>query len=179
MRRLNVAAMLAGGIALGAALGAGVPLAAQRIGGYQGTPEDFMQISQLFSLYSYTIDNHDGVAWADTFAPDGVFQDPSWCAKGRDELIKIVGRNPEMGHDILSHHTPELGPIFYQDRDHAAVRSTLVTYRQRGPGKPDGGVNMTGVYEDKLVRVNGRWLFAHRTVDRLSATPSIACSAKP
>ena len=179
MRKSRLTLMLCGCVALGAALGAGATTAAQKVGGYRGTPDDFMQISQLFSMYSYTIDNKDGVAWAATFAPDGEFQDPALCVKGHDGLVKIVGTTPEMGHDLASHHTPELGPIFYQDKDHATVRSTLVTYREKGPGKPDGGVGVTAVYGDRLVRIDGRWLFAHRTVYRLNAKPAIPCSLTP
>jgi hypothetical protein len=167
------------GIAIGMLLGAGGLRAAQQARAYQGTPDDFMQISQLLSAYSFAIDNKDGVAFAATFAADGEFQDPALCVKGREGLIDIVGRNPTLGHDLVSYHAPNLGPIVYEDRDHASVRSTLATYRQKGAGKPDGGVGVTGVYADRLVRVGGRWLFAHRTVHRLNAGPSIPCSLTP
>ena len=43
---------------------------------YTGTADDFVQISQLFSNYNFTIDSGDGAAWAANFTEDGVFQDP-------------------------------------------------------------------------------------------------------
>jgi SnoaL-like domain len=148
-------------------------------GGYVGTPQDFMEISQLFSRYNYTIDNKDGEAWADNFAPNGVFQDPSWCAVGRDRLIAVVGRKPNLGADEKSHHVHSLGPINYIDRDHATVRSTVMVVAETGPGAAGGGIRVTGVYEDKLIRLGGRWLFAYRLVHRPSPTPSIACAPQP
>ncbi len=95
--------------------------------------------------------------------------------KGREGLIDVVGRKPQLGRDLVSYHAPNLGPIVYQDRDHATVRSTLSTFAQKGRGKPDGGVGVTGVYADRLVRVGGQWKFAHRTVYRLPDAPWVAC----
>ena len=83
-------------------LGWGILLiaAAQGVQGataYRGTPQDFMEISQLFSTYNFTIDNHDGEAWADNFTSDGVFQDPSWCAIGREALDPVFMKNTRIG----------------------------------------------------------------------------------
>lgn len=141
---------------------------------YVGTPEDFMKISQLYSRYNYTIDNGDGPGWADNFTPDGVFQDPSWCAIGREKLIEVVGRDAKVGKDLDHFHFHSLGPITYIDRDHATVHSTVVVMRQAGFGKT-GGVSVTGTYDDQLTRVNGEWKFAYRLVKRLSDKPPIAC----
>ena len=156
-----------------ALLAAGSPPAAAA-SAYRGTAQDFMEISQLFSRYNYTIDNKDGAAWADNFTPDGIFQDPSWCAIGREKLIEVVGSTPQPGADEKQHHVHSLGPILYQDRNHATVRSTVMVVRETGFGIA-GGITVTGVYEDKLVRHRGRWLFAYRLVHRPSTTAPIPC----
>jgi SnoaL-like domain len=161
-------------IVAGLALASAGSQIAGAAGAYRGTAQDFMQISQLFSNYNFTIDKKDGEAWADNFTPDGVFQDPSWCAIGRDKLIEVVGRNPQPGADEKQHHVHSLGPIVYLDRNHATVRSTVMVVRETGSNLP-GGIGITGVYEDKLVRQHGRWLFAYRLVHRPSATPPIPC----
>jgi len=157
----------------------GAAAAARPASPYKGTPEDFMEISQLFSMYNYTIDNRDGVAWAGNFAPDGVFQDPSWCAIGREQLIKVVGHSPQMGHDQMEHHDHNLGPIVYQDHDHASVHSTVMVVGEKGPGEPGGGIAITGTYDDRLVRLNGRCVFAYRLVHRPATGPAVACSVHP
>lgn len=146
-------------------------------GSYEGTPDDFMQISQLFSRYNYTIDNGDGVAWADTFTPDGVFQDPSTCAMGREQLINVVGRTPTIGKDQKMHHVPELGPIVYSDRDHATVHSTVMVVGETAYGSKDGGIMITGTYDDTLVRLKGKWVFSYRLVHRPANAPDVPCPA--
>jgi len=50
---------------------------------------------------------------------------------------------------------------------------------ETGAGKPDGGIQVTGSYDDTIVRLNGRWLFKYRLVKRPSATPAVACAAEP
>jgi hypothetical protein len=134
-----------------------------------------MQISQLYAMYNYTIDNCDGEGWADTFTADGVFRDPSWCAIGRDQLIQVVGTDKRIGRDLEHFHMPSLGPIFYQDRDHATVHSTVMVVYETGYGK-DGGIGITGSYDDRLVRVNGRWRFGYRWVQRPADGPDIPCA---
>lgn len=176
MGRLQRRAALIGGLAAALACG-GAAVAAKAP--YRGTAEDFAGISQLFARYDFAIDNKDGEAWADTFTPDGVFRDPSWCAVGREQLIGVVGRKPRIGADQEQFHMPSLGPITYQGRDHATVHSTVMVIRRKGAGYPDGGIGVTGTYDDTLVRRNGRWLFAYRLVHRPSATPPVACSATP
>lgn|GEM_PF-144196 len=162
----------------GWAMGAGSAGAASKAP-YKGTADDFVEISQLFARYDFTIDNGDGEGWADTFTPNGVFRDPSWCAIGREKLIGVVGRDPKVGKDQLHHHVPALGPIEYVDRNTAHVHSTVMVVGETGAGKSGGGIQVTGTYDDTLVRRNGRWLFAYRLVSRPSATPPIACSAQP
>lgn len=142
---------------------------------YVGTADDFMQISQLFSQYNFTIDNGDGEGWADNFTTDGVFRDPSWCAIGRAALIGVVGRDKRIGKDQDHHHVHSLGPIVYGDRSRATVHSTVMVVRETGFGKT-GGIMVTGTYDDRLERVNGQWRFAYRLVHRPSEKPPIPCT---
>jgi hypothetical protein len=146
---------------------------------YKGTADDFVEINQLFAKYDFAIDNGDGEGWADTFTPDGVFRDPSWCAIGREKLIGVVGRKPQVGKDLGHHHVPAIGPIEYADRNTAHVHSTVMVVSETGAGKPGGGIQVTGSYDDTIVRLNGKWLFKYRLVKRPSATPAVPCAAQP
>jgi hypothetical protein len=47
------------------------------------TPQDYLDIQQLYSRYYQTIDAKDGEAWANTFTADGVFNN----TKGHDALV--------------------------------------------------------------------------------------------
>jgi actinorhodin biosynthesis protein ActVIA len=175
----NATALLAG-VAVVTSFAVGSAAAAETASGetpYTGTSDDFMQINQLFANYNFTIDNGDGVAWAANFTEDGVFQDPTWCARGRRALIGVVGDKPQPGKDERQFHAHSLGPIHYLDRDHARAHSTVVVVRETGAGLT-GGIGITGTYDDQLDRVNGKWLFSYRLVHRPSATPAVPCPAQ-
>jgi len=172
----KLAHLIMTGLAMAWGLALTAPSAAKRTAAaYVGTPDDFMQISQLFSQYNYTIDNGDGEGWADVFTEDGVFRDPSWCAIGRNALIKVVGTDKRVGKDRDHFHMPSLGPIVYLNKNNATIHSTVIVVREAGFGK-NGGVWVTGSYDDRLTRVNGKWRFAYRWVHRPSEKPSIACA---
>jgi hypothetical protein len=162
----------------GLAMG-GAATAASKGAAYKGTADDFVEINQLFAKYDFAIDNGDGEGWADTFTPGGVFRDPSWCAIGREKLIGVVGRNPQVGKDLGHRHVPSIGPIEYVDRNTAHVHSTVMVVSETGFGKTGGGIQVTGTYDDTIVRRNGKWLFAYRLVKRPSATPDVPCAAQP
>lgn len=142
---------------------------------YQGKPEDFMQIYQLFAKYSYDINIGDGDAWVSNFTPDGVFQDPSRCAIGRQALSDIPGHSPTPGKDLKNFHFSVPGPIVYIDRNHATVHSTVWLMGETGADKK-GGVTLTGTYDDKLTRTDGQWKFAYRFVQRPNKTPPVPCA---
>jgi len=142
---------------------------------YRGTPADFMQISQLFAKYSHDINIDDGDAWAANFTPDGVFQDPSWCAIGRRALSDIPGHHPDPGRELQHFHFSVPGVITYVDRNHATVHSTVWLMGETGADKK-GGVTLTGTYDDKLTRVAGQWKFAYRFVQRPNKTPPVPCA---
>jgi hypothetical protein len=147
---------------------------------YRGTVQDFVDINQLFARYDFTIDNGDAAGWAANFTADGVFRDPSWCAVGREQLAAVVASEKHaMGSDQRMHHVPTIGPINYLDRNHATVHSTVMVVSEKGAGHPDGGIGVTGAYDDALTRDHGRWLFAYRLVHRPSNKPAVPCAAKP
>jgi hypothetical protein len=163
------------GLVAAVAYGQARPSTAGSGGAYLGTPDDFMQISQLFSRYDYGIDNGDGVAWAATFTPNGVFADPSTCAIGRDQLMAVAKHDGRPDGDREHFHMPSLGPIVYADRDHATVHSTVMVVRKTGFGE-QGGILVTGSYDDTLVRSDGKWLFAYRLVHRPNGNkPPVKC----
>src|SRR6187401_1303144 len=48
--------------------------------------QDYIDIQQLYARYYTAIDSGKGEAWADTFVPDGVFNE----LKGHDALVNLV-----------------------------------------------------------------------------------------
>jgi hypothetical protein len=150
-----------------------------------GTGDDVGQISQLMAKYSLALDDKDAQGWASTFTPNGIFHGGGFCLVGRGDLAALVekqaaqaaARPPSTAPK--SHHVAAIGPIVYQDRNHATVHSFVMVVRDMARNSTGGGLSVTGTYDDNLERVNGRWLFA----DRLEISPGdptpAPCPAKP
>ena len=49
--------------------------------------QDYIDIQQLYARYALLIDTGDAEGWANTFTPDGVFNNSS---KGHDALVQFV-----------------------------------------------------------------------------------------
>lgn len=67
----------AAGLALAQSLGAQATLSTQ----------DYIEIQQLYARYNLLIDTGDAEGWANTFTPDGVFNNSS---RGHDALVQFV-----------------------------------------------------------------------------------------
>jgi uncharacterized protein (TIGR02246 family) len=126
--------------------------------------EDREAIHALFMEYRRMLDEKDFEGYANLFTEDGVFTttDPAWQASGREGIHKMV---TGMVGSML---TVRGGDDFHivgnvqitLDGDRASARSTW-TYVVRGDDDQPTLAKI-GHYEDRLVREDGRWLFAHR-----------------
>ncbi|MBM3778795.1 MAG: nuclear transport factor 2 family protein [Acidimicrobiia bacterium] len=77
------------------------------------------------------------------------------------------------GYVYTQHH---MGSIWSDiDGDEGTVQSYLIATHVYGPESKRTGVSVVyGTYTDKVVRVNGRWLIAERTLDTFSSVPIAA-----
>lgn len=114
--------------------------------------EEIIAIQQLAARYSHAIDSGDGAAYAATFVEDGWFQisgrEP---VRGRAALAELVRRSGGRVRHVVSNLLIE------GDGDTATLRAYLSVAPKGG-----GPVGVTGVYSDRLRRVNGQWLFVER-----------------
>lgn len=148
---------------------------------YRGTAEDFAEINQLFARYSVALDTRDAEGWAALFTRDGMFRAAQFCAAGREQVAAIV-KNMGGGAAVVgrptSHHVSNVGPIVYIDRDNATVQSFLMVVGDVSRDRAGGGITVTAIYEDRLEREGGRWLFADRLVITPGDGPPKACQAE-
>lgn len=167
-------------LAAGAALAAGSVSAAS----YQGTADDYSQISTLMTQYSYALDNRDAKGWASVFTDDGMFRAAMFCLVGRKELAGLIDKmnarptTPESTNRPKNHHIESSLSIEYVDRDHALSHSFVMVVGDVGRNHVGGGIETTGTYDDKLTRVNGRWLIADRLEVSPGDGPPLQCPAK-
>ena len=124
------------------------------------TPQDYMEIQQLYSRYVRAADMGgagDGSDWADCFTPDGEFGN----AKGFDALKKIIKNfhvNTLQKNGWSSRHTYS-GLLISPTPEGAkgSVYALVFNVTAKPPF-----VDHSGVYEDWLVKTAAGWKFKKR-----------------
>ena len=134
--------------------------------------QDRAEIEDLMSRYLYAFDWQDAEAYAATFTKDGVLEFAGGTERGHEELKKVMrdmavrekakadASFPPRRHRVR-HYVTNL--VLEVDGDTARSTSYWWEFNNDArAGRPYLGTY--GHYEDELVRVNGRWLFAKRRI---------------
>lgn len=132
------------------------------------TALDYEEIRQLLAVYNFAIDLGDIEGWADCFTPDGVFlctglPDGSPFGgrhEGRDALVAYATNHFGTAKGHGRHWNNNLK--IEGDGESATMMCYLLALRV---GKPPTVSGSTGIYRDKLVKRDGRWLFTERHID--------------
>ena len=123
--------------------------------------QDYIDIQQLYARYAQLIDRGDAEGWANTFTPDGVFNNSS---RGHDALVQFVHDWDKRRGASLRHWNSNLvvtpsaegasGSIYMQLLDISTKQPTATaSYR----------------YEDALVKTAAGWRFKTRVLHRDTA----------
>jgi len=127
---------------------------------------DHELIGQLLGRYNLAIDLGDAEGWAATFTPDGVFR----CTglpddaplggryEGSDELTAYARTHFGIFKGRARHWYANL--LIDGDGETATMRSYMLLLTA-GAGKLAG---TTGIYEDRLRKVEGEWRFVERHI---------------
>lgn len=121
------------------------------------SPADWIAIRELSARYNRAFDDGDGEAFAATFTPDGTleFAGGGFSRAGRDALASFVATS-RYGN---VHATTDA--IIEVDGDRGRQSCTvLLAWRRRDRSRVL--FQMTGRYEDELVRTPDGWRFARR-----------------
>lgn len=129
--------------------------------------DDRADIEDLQARYLFALDFRDPDLYVSTFTADGVLDVGSGEIKGRDAIRQTIARMPQPAA------TPGLWPavgrhnisniVLKIDGDRATGRAYWFHYSNDNP-KRAGVFDGFGHYEDELVKVDGRWLFAKRRI---------------
>jgi uncharacterized protein (TIGR02246 family) len=122
------------------------------------------EIRELLARYCFALDGDRFEEMAALFTPDGVWETAFGTGTGRAGIVAqarsiATGVRPKRVH-LTTNIVIEL------DGDTATARSNWALI-QNTPGGP--AIGSGGGYSDRLVKVDGRWLFRHRTIDRYIA----------
>jgi hypothetical protein len=126
---------------------------------------DYEQIRQLHARYCHAIDFADLEAFTACFAPDGLFDGVNESYRGHEDLRAFAAgiARKDAGHGRHS----VLCSLIEGDGLRATSRSYAVITRDYGAPLAAGvpthsAVLGTGIYEDSLIKVEGRWVYAVR-----------------
>jgi uncharacterized protein (TIGR02246 family) len=123
---------------------------------------DKAAIAELIARYNYAIDHHDYQGWANTFAPDGVFQGVIGRFTVHKELDKFIAsvKSLTATSPNLRHYVTNILPDI--NGNEARCTSFLLMTSTTKEGTTT--IALAGEYEDRLVKINGQWLFRERVV---------------
>jgi uncharacterized protein (TIGR02246 family) len=126
------------------------------------TSDDRVSITDLVARYARCLDSGDLDGYVDNFAPDGVlFGDHVGHAQIREYVAGIIARrNADPSRRM---HFVGL-PVIDGDGERATVHSYLL-WIQLGAESP---ISAAAEYADTVVKRDGRWVFASRSLTRLA-----------
>ena len=127
---------------------------------------DHLAILQLYARYNFAADEGDGDAFVECFTPDGFFEATLGRNEGHEQLrAQGAGFKPMLAEregTMVRHWSgnillESLGP------DRVRGRQYYLLIRLRRGGRPPA-ILTSATYEDEIVRHEGEWRFAGRTV---------------
>ena len=131
--------------------------------------ESRFAISELVTAYAIACDEHDMPRLTGLFTADAVFDSPSGAmmASGRNaieamfiDLFKVRGPAFHWTHD----HS-----VTFDENDKHRATGLVLSHAETCPGEVVSVAAMR--YTDEYRRQNGRWHFAHRTINFLYYVP--------
>lgn len=122
------------------------------------------EIRELLAQYCFALDAERFEEMAALFTPDGVWETAFGTGTGRAGIVAQARAIATGPRPRRVHLTTNI--VIEVDGDTATARSNW-TLLQNSPAGPMIGSG--GAYSDRLIKLDGRWLFKHRTIDRYIA----------
>jgi uncharacterized protein (TIGR02246 family) len=126
------------------------------------TLEDRVAIDDLFAHYAWAVDTGDVEAFVALFTPDAVLLDPNGRFDegngGPTAFLELMRANPTFPG--RQHWVGQL--VLDGDTERCTARSFAIVPALHRTGATN--VHLVAWYEDELRKVDGRWLFAQRTI---------------
>jgi len=119
--------------------------------------EDRSEIQELHARYCWASDTGDVELLLSLYAPDGSFSGRGGTVKGHEELQRqLDGRPPAR---FGTQHNITNIVLWREDDSIQATSYCLIV----GPSDDGSVISIRGFYRDRIVRVDGHWVFGSRT----------------
>jgi hypothetical protein len=135
--------------------------------------QDYAEIHNLYAYYNLTSDAGDATDYADCWTDDGVLtiDQLNFRLQGRSNFIAFKQKDKAGRAGKYRRHWN--GAVFLEWVDERTVRGRCYLHGLNGTPGSLPVLADAGVYEDLIVKVNGEWRFASRsiTMDASQWTP--------
>ena len=119
--------------------------------------EDRSEIHELIARYCWAADTGDVKLMLSLYAPDGSFSGRGGAVIGHDALQRqLEGRAPDR---YGTQHTVTNIVLWREDNSIQATAYCVIV----GPTDDGSVIRTRGFYRDRIVRVDGHWVFGSRT----------------
>jgi len=119
------------------------------------------EIRELLARYCFALDAGRFEEMAALFTPDGVWETAFGTGTGRAGIVAQATSISVEPRPRRVHLTTNIVITLAGDTATALSNWALIQNTPAGPAIGSGGG-----YSDRLVKVDGRWFFKHRTIDR-------------
>lgn len=119
--------------------------------------QDYLDIQQLYARYAQTIDAGDAEGWANTFTPDGVFNNSS---RGHDALVQFIHDWRDKRDGANRRHWNS--NLVITPTPSGANGSVYLLLMNTGVRPPVPAASY--IYEDTLVKTSSGWRFKTRVL---------------
>ena len=125
------------------------------------TAEDRLDVIDLIADYGFTLEAGDLDAFVNNFTPDGIWQGGGGTHVGREAIKTFVAGLVAKKQDGPEGHRHILGiPRVTGDGERCQAQTYVII---PGEGQEDSiSLISIGTYRDEIVKLDGKWLFAHR-----------------
>ena len=125
------------------------------------SPEEYVEIANLYAAYNLTSDAGDAEGYADCFMENGEHHG-TFDVYGRAALIEYKKADKAKRTHLYRRHWN--GSLHLEKVDERTIRGRCYFFGYNGePGSPPA-MTHGGVYTDLIRRENGRWKFAERRI---------------
>lgn len=132
------------------------------------------EVTRAYARQSRLIDSGDAPGWAATFTPDGEFHSPSYAqpARGAAALVAFAQdfAATTRSTGVVSRHVVTNVDVLPGDDEHHVVAHAYLQIVATGRDGESRLIRLTTLV-DQFVRCQGRWLVAHRQVQRDGVAP--------
>lgn len=130
-------------------------------GNFSGPWEDRLAIRELLDTYADGVNQRDAAIWGSTWAEDAEWNLPvvpgMESVRGRDNIVRAW--QEAMALFPFAFMATSIGSLHVEGE-----RATMRSYTAEVAVLQDGTeIRPRGQYDDRLVKVDGRWLFARRS----------------